>query len=97
MRFFSDRLSGRIRLDIMFWRDMLLFGTCSSIACLAIGLGLAAYDYPGWMTLFVILLPMPYSLFIWHCVWAAASSLQPFYKLILRIVSSGWLIMALVL
>jgi hypothetical protein len=62
MRFFSDRLSGRIGLDVMFWRDMLLLGTCSSIACLALGLGLAAYDYPGWMTLFVILLPMPYNL-----------------------------------
>lgn len=97
MRFFSDRLSGRARLYVMFWRDMLLFGTCSSIFFLAMGLALSAYGYPGWMTLVVILLPLPYNVFIWQCVWNACSLRKPIHKLVLRTVASGWLLMVLVL
>lgn len=68
VRFFSDRLSSRVALRTLFWRDMIAIGTALSLACLAVSLLLAASEVPIWLVVIVFLLPLPYNAFMWHCV-----------------------------
>lgn len=97
MRFFSDRWHNRMPLGIMFRRDMLLIGTGASLACFAVGIGSAMNDLPTWTTLVLMLLPMPYNLFIWQCVWNGASRFRLAAKFVVRAVASFWLMIVLVL
>jgi hypothetical protein len=91
VKFFSDRLSNRVALRIMFWRDMIVFGTTFSLACLAVSLLLAASEVPIWLVVIVFLLPLPYNAFMWHCVWQAANSQQAFDKAVIRAAATAWL------
>lgn len=92
MKFFSDRLSSRVALRTLFWRDMIAVGTALSLACLAVSLLLAASEVPIWLVVLVFLLPLPYNAFMWHCVWQAANSHQAIEKLVIRGVATAWLV-----
>ncbi|MFS2327914.1 hypothetical protein U2P60_21445 [Brucella sp. H1_1004] len=92
MKFFSDRLSSRVALRTLFWRDMIAVGTTLSLACLAVSLLLAASEVPIWLVVVVFLLPLPYNAFMWHCVWQAADRHAAFDKLVIRTAASAWLL-----
>lgn len=91
VKFFSDRLSNRVALRILFWRDMIAIGTALSLACLTVSLLLAASEVPIWLVVIVFLLPLPYNAFMWHCVWQAANTQQAFDKVVIRTAATAWL------
>jgi hypothetical protein len=90
VKFFSDRLSSRVALRTLFWRDMIAIGTALSLACLAVSLLLAASEVPIWLVVIVFLLPLPYNAFMWHCVWQAANSHRAFDKVVIRAAATAW-------
>ena len=92
MKFFSDRLTSRVPLRTLFWRDIIAIGTALSFACLAVSLLLAASQVPIWLVVIVFLLPLPYNAFIWHCVWQAANGQQAFDKAVIRVAATAWLV-----
>jgi hypothetical protein len=96
MRFFSERLANRVPFEVMFWRDMLLFGTMANLAFLGIAVMLAAYDYPAWASIAAFLVPVPYNLFMWHCVWNGAGALATGARFFLRTIATCWLAIVLV-
>ena len=97
MQFFSERLANHIPLKTLFWRDMILFGAVLNLIFLFLALVLAANGWPGWVAFLIFLLPLPYTIFIWHCVWRAAADLGPFARTALRSIATGWLLLLIVL
>lgn len=92
VKFFSERISSRVALRTLFWRDMIAVGTTFSLACLAVSLLLAASEAPIWLVVLVFILPLPYNAFMWHCVWQAANGHQTFDKLVIRAAATAWLL-----
>jgi hypothetical protein len=96
MEFFSDRLANRVPLRTIFWRDMIAVGTMLNLVFLACALALAAFNWPMWSVFLVFLTPLPYNAFMWHCVWNAAARLDSFSRLTVRLLATGWLMLAIV-
>ncbi|RCS22537.1 hypothetical protein DUT91_16610 [Phyllobacterium salinisoli] len=97
MQFFSDRLANRVPLEQLFWRDMIMYGTTLNFTFLVCALALAATDWPTWAAFLVFLIPLPYNVFIWHCVWNAANRLDVFPRVTLRSIATGWLLLVIIL
>ena len=97
MRFLHDRLNHRVPLKTLFWRDMVLWGTALNLIFLGIALAMAANGFPAWQALLVFLLPLPYNVFVWHCVWTGAGRLDGFGRSALRSIATGWLVLVIVL
>lgn len=91
MQFLSNRLTGRVPLKTMFWRDMVAVGSLLNMAFLATALALASLDWPLWSVFIVFLTPLPYNAFIWHCVWKKVERLDTFSRVAVRTISTGWL------
>lgn len=91
MSFLSNRWAGRIPLERLFWRDMLSAGTAANLCFLAAAMTLAAHDFSPWVFVPVFLIPLPYNLFIWQCVWNTTSQSTRGQKAFVRMVSSLWL------
>lgn len=97
IRFFSDRLANHIPLKTLFWRDMILFGAVLNLTFLGIALVMAAHEWPAWLAFVVFLLPLPYTIFMWHCVWRVSAGLGPVARPALRSIATGWLLLLVVL
>lgn len=94
MQLISDRLSNRVPLKTLFWRDMIAVGAAINLSFFASAMTLAAMDWPIWSVLLVILVPLPYNVFIWHCVWKGAGVLEAMSRFVVRTLATGWLMLA---
>lgn len=70
--FFARRWAGLVRLRLLFWRDMALYGTLINAVTSLASLILFAEGAPDWLALGVFLLPLPYNLFLTTCIWRTA-------------------------
>lgn len=91
MKFFADRMACRAPLKTLFWRDMIAIGTALNLAFLALAITLAGSGWPGWSAFLVFLIPLPYNVFIWHCVWKKTQPLDTWSRLTVRTLATGWL------
>lgn len=97
MSFFANRWAGRVPLEQLFWRDMLFTGTAANLCFLAAAMTLAARDFSPWVFIPVFLVPLPYNLFVWQCVWNTTNQSTSGQRALVRLVSSLWLAAVIIL
>ena len=90
--FFRSRWQGKMPLDRLFWRDMLLVATLISIASSALALVLLGLKLPLWLVLLVHFLPVPYNIFLTLAVWRTAEKTGGVKASTMMLGSALWLI-----
>lgn len=93
--FFRLRWLGRVPIDRLFWRDMMLVGTGISIASSAAALILLGLKMPLGLVFAVHFAPVPYNIFLTISVWRTAEKAGAKASLML-LGSALWLIATVV-
>lgn len=70
--FVTSRLSGTAPLETVFWRDMLAVGTAINMAAAAAAFTAMTNAWPGWLGILLLILPIPWNLFLGVAVWRSA-------------------------
>ncbi|AZO11058.1 MULTISPECIES: hypothetical protein [unclassified Mesorhizobium] len=94
--FFRSRWQGKVPLDRLFWRDMLLVGTVINIVSSAVALVLLGSKLPLWLVLSVHFLPVPYNIFLALAVWRMAEKTAGAKASLTMLGSALWLIATVV-
>jgi hypothetical protein len=89
--FFLDRRQNRVAWSLLFWRDLLLFGTLLNICTTLLSLVLLSKNVSMGAVLAIHLLQLPYALFIIHSLWRAPNC--PSW---VQCLSLGWLSLTLI-
>ena len=95
--FFARRWLGEVDLGTLFWRDTILVGTLVNVVFFGAALALLAAGAITAIVFVVYVLPVPYNLFLFACVWRQAAGLGPFASLATRFAVLGWLALAILL
>jgi hypothetical protein len=90
--FFRSRWQGKVPLDRLFWRDMLLVATLISVASSALALVLLGLKLPLWLVLLVHFLPVPYNIFLTIAVWRMAERSGGLKAQLMMLGSALWLV-----
>ncbi|BCG92327.1 hypothetical protein [Mesorhizobium sp. 131-2-1] len=94
--FLRSRWQGKVPLDLLFWRDMVVVGTAINIASSALALILLGLKLPLWLVLAVHFAPVPYSLFLTFAVWRTAEKSGGGKASLMMLGSALWLIATVV-
>ncbi|AZO50503.1 MAG: hypothetical protein EOS58_08430 [Mesorhizobium sp.] len=94
--FFRSRWQGRVPLDRLFWRDMVLVGTAINIASSVLALILLGLKLPLWLVLAVHFTLVPYNLFLTFAVWRTAEKSGGGKASLMMLGSALWLIATVV-
>jgi hypothetical protein len=97
IEYFSRRWTGVIPLNVLLVRDMLILGTLINVATTTASLVALGSGAAGWIGLIVFLLPVPYNLFIFLCVWRFAGRLGGVWGNLSCVVAALWLAGATIL
>lgn len=95
--FFARRWLGEVDLGTLFWRDTILVGTMINVVFSGAALALLAAGAPSGMVFLVYVLPVPYNLFLFACIWRQATDSGPFTSLAVRCATLGWLALSILL
>jgi len=96
--FLARRWHGEIDLGTLFWRDTILVATAINLAFAVASLLLLAADVPGPVAFLIYVLPVPYNLFLFACVWRQApDDLGPLASFVTRCAVLGWLALSILL
>lgn len=66
--FLQSRWRAEVPLRIVFWRDMLGFGTTLNVLATFVALMAASQGSPTWLAVVLHFLPLPYNLFLFGAV-----------------------------
>jgi hypothetical protein len=94
--FFHSRWQGRVPLDRLFWRDLVLVGTAISIASSVVALILLWLKIPLGLVLSVHFAPVPYSLFLTLAVWRTAEKSPGAKAWMMTLGATLWLVAMIV-
>jgi hypothetical protein len=94
---FRSRWNGKVPLDRLFWRDMMLVGTGLNIASSAAALVLLGLKMPLALVLAVHFSPVPYNIFLAMAVWRTAEKIVGAKASLLMLGSALWLIVTVVI
>ena len=89
--FLKSRWNGETPLETVFLRDMLLVGTAINIAAAVASYALLAADYPTWLAVAVLSLPVPWNIFLFFAVWRSAERDDGPAGLTAKIIAVMWL------
>lgn len=95
--FFARRWHGEIDLATLFWRDTILVATAINVGFAVASLLLLAAGVSGTVAFLIYVLPVPYNLFLFACVWRQADELGPLASLATRCAVLGWLALSILL
>lgn len=95
--FFRLRWQGRVPLERLFWRDMLLVATLISGVSTGLALTLLALKLPLWLVMAVHLAPVPYNIFLTLAVWRVAEKADGLRASLTMLGSALWLIATVVI
>ncbi|MFN3547880.1 MAG: hypothetical protein ACK4U0_10365 [Mesorhizobium sp.] len=95
--FFAHRWYGEIDFGTLFWRDTILVGTLVNVVFAGVALALLAAGANTAIVFLVYVLPVPYNLLLFACVWRQAVDLGPFMAFAARCAVLGWLALAILL
>jgi hypothetical protein len=95
--FFARRWHGDTDLSTLFWRDTILVGTLVNVVFAVASLLLLAAGLHAAIVFAVYVLPVPYNLFLFACVWRQAGELGPFAALAIRGAVLCWLALSILL
>ena len=95
--FFARRWHGEIDLGTLFWRDTILVATAINVAFAVASLLLLTAGLHAALVFVVYVLPVPYNLFLFSCVWRQAGDLGSFAALATRCAVLGWLALSILL
>ena len=95
--FLARRWHGEIDLGTLFWRDTIFVGTAINVAFALASLLLLAAGHHAAIVFAVYMLPVPYNLFLFACVWLQAADLGPLASLATRCAVLCWLAMSILL
>ncbi|MER9654087.1 hypothetical protein NKJ26_11280 [Mesorhizobium sp. M0152] len=90
--FFRSRWLGRVPLDRLFWRDMVLAGTVINLASSVAALILLGLKLPLALVLAVHFAPVPYNIFLTICVWRTVETSGGAKASLIMLGSALWLI-----
>ncbi|TPK46040.1 hypothetical protein FJ492_08085 [Mesorhizobium sp. B2-5-4] len=94
--FFRSRWLGKVPVDRLFWRDMMLVGTVINIASSAAALILLGLRMPLGLVLAVHFAPVPYNVFLTLAVWRTAEKAGGARASLFMLGSALWLIATIV-
>lgn len=94
--FFRSRWDGQVRLDRLFWRDMVLVGTAINVASSVAALILLGLKMPLGLVLAVHFAPVPYNIFLTSAVWRTAERTGGAKASLAMLGSALWLIATVV-
>jgi len=95
--FFRARWQGRVPLDRLFWRDLVLVGTLVSLAASAVALVLLGLKMPLGLVLAVHFASVPYSLFLTLTVWRTAEKSPGAKAWVMTLCATLWLVAMMVI
>jgi hypothetical protein len=96
--FILSRWRRQVPLGLMFWRDMIVFGTLLNLATTFAGLMALGFKVDGLTaTLIAHGLPLPYNIFIAACVWRTADLADARAASSARFGAAAWLLLALII
>ncbi len=89
--FFASRWHSKVALGVLFWRDLLFYGTLINLAA-----GLAAFimltqDVPPAWALTVHLAPVPYNIFLLLSVWRSKQTTP-----VVSLIAGLWFVLVLI-
>lgn len=96
-RFFVSRLRGEAPLRMVFYRDMLLFGTAINILSFLIVIVLVAAEASPSLPIFIFLTVLPWNLFLFFSVWQCADKRSDASGIVAKAGAALWLVAAIAL
>lgn len=87
--FFARRWHGQVPLGVLFWRDMIGFGSLLNLAASVVAMIVAASGAPLGVAVALHFAPVPYNLFLFGAVWRNSRK-SP----LTGVVALGWLVLA---
>ena len=97
VHYFASRWAGLVPLHLLLIRDMLILATAVNIVTTIASLVLLGADAPPVIAIAVFLLPLPYNLFIFLCVWRSAGQLGGVWGNVCCVIAALWLAGATIL
>lgn len=94
--YFADRWRGEVPLAILFWRDMMAFGTLINAVMTIGAVVLLAMKVPAPIAVAVHFATMPYNIFLLVAVWRTADRNAGMGALpgFARVASAVWIVLA---
>ncbi|WP_312795382.1 hypothetical protein [Tianweitania sp.] len=92
-----QRWEGAIPLRVLIIRDMLILGTLLNVLTTIASLIVLGSGASAWIGFAVFLLPLPYNLFIFLCVWRVAGQVGGIWGNLSSILAAVWLACAAIL
>jgi hypothetical protein len=94
--FFRSRWQGRVPLDRLFWRDLLLVGTALNVASAMAAIILLALKLPLVLVLGVHFALVPYNIFLTFAVWRTTEKASGAKASLMTLGAALWLILTVV-
>lgn len=95
--FFARRWHGEVDLGTLFWRDTAFVGTAINVVFAVASLLLLAAGLHAALVFAIYVMPVPYNLFLFACVWRQAAELGPIASFATRTAVLGWLALSILL
>ena len=95
--FFARRWHGEVDLGPLFWRDTILVGTLVNVVFSGAALALLAAGAPAAVVFMVYVLPVPYNLFLFACVWSQGAESGPISGFAARSAVLCWLALSILM
>jgi hypothetical protein len=95
--FLARRWHGETELRTLFWRDTILVGSLVNLVFVGVALALLAAGAPAAVVFLVYVLPVPYNLFLFACIWRQAAELGGVAPFAVRSAALGWLALSIIL
>ena len=94
--FFRSRWQGRVPLDRLFWRDLVLVGTVLNVASSVAALILLGLKLPLALVLAAHFAPVPYNIFLTFAVWRTTEKIAGAKASLMTLAATLWLIATVV-
>ena len=95
--YFQRRWCGEVALGGLVFRDMLILGTLVNGIATVLSLVALGSGAPTWVGFAIFLLPLPYNLFLFSCVWRLGGAIGGLAGTTACVVAALWLVGATLL
>ena len=97
LSFFTRRWRRQVPLGLMFWRDMIVFGSAMNLAAAFAGLMALGFKADLIVAMLIFHAPLPYNFFIVGAIWRTADLLDKTKASSARLGAATWLVVMTVI
>lgn len=95
--FIKRRWTGDVGLGQLLIRDTLIVASAINLLGMILALLLYSMEAPSWVALLIFLLPLPYNVFLFSCIWRLSGRVGGWRGALAAATASLWLLAATII